>query len=190
MFSLICVGINGWVDNGEAGDLRRHRGHYAVNVMVSLAWRHHGTINKSWRVILPIKLWWWYRYFSVLITVLYLYYWNINVILPLSILISAGTQRELTQGPSAYWSDILKKYQRVALKIHLPKQLLSRGYTVRIPGLSGLVTGLVFNPFSSKVKSIIFPSGSYLDNLSDIDMCRSAFLWNIIGHYAPIWHCI
>ena len=30
---FICVWINGWVYNGEAGDLRRHRGHYDVNVM-------------------------------------------------------------------------------------------------------------------------------------------------------------
>ena len=34
MFSLICVWINGWVNNREACDLRRHRGHYDVNVMV------------------------------------------------------------------------------------------------------------------------------------------------------------
>ena len=33
MFSLICVWLNGWVNNHEAGDLRRHRGHYDVNVM-------------------------------------------------------------------------------------------------------------------------------------------------------------
>ena len=33
MFSLICVWINGWVHNREAGDLRRHRGHYDVIVM-------------------------------------------------------------------------------------------------------------------------------------------------------------
>ena len=33
MFSLICVWINGWVNNREAGDLRRHRGHYDANVM-------------------------------------------------------------------------------------------------------------------------------------------------------------
>ena len=32
MFSLICVWINGWVNNRKAGDLRRHRGHYDVNV--------------------------------------------------------------------------------------------------------------------------------------------------------------
>ena len=34
MFSLICVWINGWVNNREAGDLRRHRGHFDVNVMI------------------------------------------------------------------------------------------------------------------------------------------------------------
>ena len=33
MYSLICVWINGWVNNHEAGDLRRYRGHYDVNVM-------------------------------------------------------------------------------------------------------------------------------------------------------------
>ena len=33
MFSLICTRINGWVNNREAGDLRRHCGHYDVNVM-------------------------------------------------------------------------------------------------------------------------------------------------------------
>ena len=31
--SLIYVGINGWVNNGEAGDLRRYRAHYDVSVM-------------------------------------------------------------------------------------------------------------------------------------------------------------
>ena len=33
MFSLICARINGWVNNREAGDLRRHRTHYDVTVM-------------------------------------------------------------------------------------------------------------------------------------------------------------
>ena len=33
MFSLICARINGWVNNVEAGDLRRHRVHYDVIVM-------------------------------------------------------------------------------------------------------------------------------------------------------------
>ena len=33
MFSLICVWINSWVINREAGDLRRYRAHYGVIVM-------------------------------------------------------------------------------------------------------------------------------------------------------------
>ena len=33
MFILICARINGWVNNREAGDLRRHRAPYVVIVM-------------------------------------------------------------------------------------------------------------------------------------------------------------
>ena len=33
VFSLVCARINGWVNNHEAGDLRRYRGHYDVTVM-------------------------------------------------------------------------------------------------------------------------------------------------------------
>ena len=33
MFSLICVWINGWVNNRKAGDSRRYRSHYDVTVM-------------------------------------------------------------------------------------------------------------------------------------------------------------
>ena len=42
MFSLICARINDWVNNREAGDLRRHRGHYDVSVM---------TCHSTWDVI-------------------------------------------------------------------------------------------------------------------------------------------
>ena len=38
MFSLICVWPNGWISNGEAGDLRRHRAHYDVTVMIELGY--------------------------------------------------------------------------------------------------------------------------------------------------------
>ena len=34
-FSLICTRINGWVNNGEAGDLRCYRVHYEVTMMIS-----------------------------------------------------------------------------------------------------------------------------------------------------------
>ena len=40
MFSLICLWINGWVNNGEAGDLRRYRGHYDVIVMSEFFFCH------------------------------------------------------------------------------------------------------------------------------------------------------
>ena len=33
MFTLICARIKGWVNNREAGDFRRYRGHYDVTVM-------------------------------------------------------------------------------------------------------------------------------------------------------------
>ena len=36
MFSLICSWINGCVNNGEAGDLRRHRAHYDVILMYTV----------------------------------------------------------------------------------------------------------------------------------------------------------
>ena len=39
MFSLICVWLNGWVNNREAGDLNRYRVHYVVSVMFR---NHHG----------------------------------------------------------------------------------------------------------------------------------------------------
>ena len=38
MFSLICARINGWVNNREAGDLRRYRAHYDVIVMQWVTW--------------------------------------------------------------------------------------------------------------------------------------------------------
>ena len=43
IFSLICAWINGWTNNREAGDLRRHRAHYDVTVM----WRFNGADRSS-----------------------------------------------------------------------------------------------------------------------------------------------
>ena len=37
MFSLMCVWMNGWVNSGEAGDLRRHSVNYDVIVMSIVA---------------------------------------------------------------------------------------------------------------------------------------------------------
>ena len=38
MFSLIYFRINVWINNREAGDLRRHRAHYGATVMLNQAW--------------------------------------------------------------------------------------------------------------------------------------------------------
>ena len=49
MFSLINVWINGWVNNGEAGDLRRHRAHYDVTVMcLDVQCDSNGKLSTSW----------------------------------------------------------------------------------------------------------------------------------------------
>ena len=60
VFSLICVWIKGWVNNRDAGDLRRYRAHYDVIVMgkkkaivdtSDIAWsRHHSTIAQWFRL--------------------------------------------------------------------------------------------------------------------------------------------
>ena len=59
MFSLICVWINGWVNNREAGDLRRYRAHYDVIVMSS--WKPVTTrclINLYAVIHYKIRLFW------------------------------------------------------------------------------------------------------------------------------------
>ena len=56
MFSLICVWINGWVNNRKAGDLRRHRGHYDVNVMYFLL--QNTTFSPTTDIVDPT--WWWW----------------------------------------------------------------------------------------------------------------------------------
>ena len=57
MFSLICARINAWVNNREAGDLRRHRVHYDVIVIISppcLAdwthWRYCNADDLVWTI--------------------------------------------------------------------------------------------------------------------------------------------
>ena len=58
MFSLICAWINGWVNNREAGDLRRHHAHYDVTVMY---WQQslspsRALVTKDFSV--EIQIWW------------------------------------------------------------------------------------------------------------------------------------
>ena len=47
MFCLICARIDDWVNNREAGDLRRHRGHYDVIVMRKMeTWEIHASYSE------------------------------------------------------------------------------------------------------------------------------------------------
>ena len=45
MFSLICTWTNSWANNGDVGDLKRHRAHYDVIVMDASRMKHR---NKTW----------------------------------------------------------------------------------------------------------------------------------------------
>ena len=51
MFSLICVLINGWVNNGEGDDLRRYRAHYDVTVMSCFITTPRGAMPSIYRAI-------------------------------------------------------------------------------------------------------------------------------------------
>ena len=56
MFSLICVWRNGWVNNREAGDLRRYRAHYDVIVMWSSEpLRRTSTRARKWTDLLLVE---------------------------------------------------------------------------------------------------------------------------------------
>ena len=57
MFSLICAWINGWVNNHEAGDLRRHHAHYDVIVMIPLV-RMNGTLSDSYVLYMYCSMHW------------------------------------------------------------------------------------------------------------------------------------
>ena len=54
MLSLIRVWINDWVNNGEAGDLRCHRAHYDVIVMVSITCQWSCYKNQCWLMIYKV----------------------------------------------------------------------------------------------------------------------------------------
>ena len=47
MFTLICARINGWVNNREAGDLRRNRAHYDVIVINKVTFITAATCHKN-----------------------------------------------------------------------------------------------------------------------------------------------
>ena len=72
MFSLIYAWINGWVNNSEAGDTRRHRTHYDVIVMFTLGCTNKYMCWTAWTK-------WWTFYWRHLVHFLerkYLYFYS------------------------------------------------------------------------------------------------------------------
>ena len=96
MVSLICAWINGWVNNGESGDLRCHRSHYDVTVKIYCMGdgasvnlvkpRHTGGSKKyyiSWKYCVNLKSWYLMNDLYVMacdhITWYYQFYFNIYI---------------------------------------------------------------------------------------------------------------
>ena len=55
MFSLICTWINSWVNNREAGDLRRNRAHYDVIVMSNTSRTCLMSMNTDPQILAKLK---------------------------------------------------------------------------------------------------------------------------------------
>ena len=67
MFPLICVLINGWVNNRQTGDLGRHCAHYDITVMIHAV---HPMDYPNGLTILTCIVSWLHRY--------YLLQWSLN----------------------------------------------------------------------------------------------------------------
>ena len=55
MFSLLCARTNGWANNWDACDLRRHCAHFDVTVMMCIL---YNDIGRSVRIKGALTLWW------------------------------------------------------------------------------------------------------------------------------------
>ena len=73
MFSLICVWINGQVNNSEVGDLRLHRGHYDVIVIkkrLHMSWAILNNVCSRNLSFEPGDSIWHWRFWSTLVRVM------------------------------------------------------------------------------------------------------------------------
>ena len=95
MFSLIYTWTNGWVNNNEAGDLRRHRTHHDLSVMTrpiaSLCDRYPGItgqpnlINTSVTLFLVVK-----AQLVFLIRIILIHKWNALFTTSCKLILDAG----------------------------------------------------------------------------------------------------
>ena len=75
---LICAWINGWVNNCEAGDLRRHRAHYDVIVMVEQTKNSYETIMTRTSCDWYIDLWQFGKYVNLYIMIILITIWELR----------------------------------------------------------------------------------------------------------------
>ena len=84
MFSLICVWINDLANNHESGDLRRHRAHYDVTVMLSYnacknsmpPFERLNITHEMFRIIFPM----WFNFIFKLWSCLDIHFqWSTNI---------------------------------------------------------------------------------------------------------------
>ena len=58
MLSLICAWIKGRVNNSDAGDSRRHRGHYGVIVMIHIWWTYRVDVYQAEGIVVQCSHYW------------------------------------------------------------------------------------------------------------------------------------
>ena len=92
MFSLICVWINDWVNNREAGDVRRYCAHYDVNVMNPPArgWQFwEGPVNFQWFFMYFIRdLWIWLASLFTYLHTFCAFSWELNHLIQCSVMLN------------------------------------------------------------------------------------------------------
>ena len=178
MFSLICAWISGWVNNGEAGDLRRHRAHYNVAVMIAsnclnqCIHNQQDPISREMFKILATKMCVWNLHICLMTTIHYLnHYWliikDILCIHPRAILISCSWYGSIA---SLRW----RHNEHAGVSNHQPHGcLLNRLFRrrwkktskLRVTGLcEGNSPGPVNSPHKGPVTRKMFP-------FDDVIMC-------------------
>ena len=97
MCSLICVWINSWVNNREAGDLRRYRAHYDVTVMFNWYTRLNFQLSVRDMILLlhpsyvtvchvPCRFCWRHRAFAWKFNYITFFLYHLNICMAFSVI--------------------------------------------------------------------------------------------------------
>ena len=123
MFSVICTWTNGWVNNRDASDLRRHRAQYYVIVMALQLWDIASKISSSSNLakarssIISIIVDQWFWSIAENTTVIFLHLWQMSTRLE-NRKISNGQetfQDIWAHGTTLYWCSFTSFYIGICL---------------------------------------------------------------------------